>query len=53
MKKIQDAKTERQELIKQQKKESESVPCYIERVLEFIEKQSTNSAVPKQLQEDL
>ncbi len=47
MKKIQDAKRERQELIKKQKKESESVPCYIERVLDFLERQSTNSAVPK------
>lgn len=53
MKKIQDAKRERQELIKKQKKESESVPCYIERVLDFLEKHSTNSSVPKQLQEDL
>ena len=53
MKKIQDIKRERQELIKQQKKESESVPCYIERVLDFLERQSVNSAVPKQLQEDL
>lgn len=53
MKKIQDIKKERQELIKQQKKESESMPCYIERVLDFLEKQSTNSLVPKQIQEDL
>ena len=53
MKKIQDIKKERQELIKQQKKESESMPCYIERVLDFFEKQSVNSQVPKQLQEDL
>lgn len=47
MKKIQDAKRERKEQIKKQKKESESVPCYIERVLEFMEKQSKNSLVPK------
>lgn len=47
MKKIQDIKRERQELIKQQKKDSESMPCYIERVLDFLEKQSTNSMVPK------
>ena len=53
MKKIQDIKKERQELIKKQKKESESMPCYIERVLDFFEKQSVNSQVPKQLQEDL
>lgn len=53
MKKLQDAKRERQELIKQQKKESESVPCYIERVLDFLEKHSVNSAIPKQLREDL
>ena len=53
MKKIQDIKKERQELIKQQKKESESMPCYIERVLDFFEKQSVNAQVPKQLQDDL
>ena len=29
------------------------MPCYIERVLDFFEKQSVNSQVPKQLQEDL
>ena len=29
------------------------MPCYIERVLDFLERQSTNSAIPKQLQEDL
>ena len=53
MKKIQDIKREREELIKQQKKESESMPCYIERVLDFLEKQKVNAQVPKQLQEDL
>ena len=53
MKKIQDAKRERQEIIKKQKKESESMPCNIERVLDFFEKHSSNSAIPKQLQEDL
>lgn len=42
MKKIQDAKRERLEMIKKQKKESESMPCNIERVLDFFEKQATN-----------
>ena len=38
MKKMHDERVERQELIKQQKKESESMPCYIERVLDFLER---------------
>ena len=38
MKKIHDAQRKRLEQIKQQKKESESVPCYIERVLDFFER---------------
>ena len=29
------------------------MPCYIERVLDFLERQSVNNAVPKQLREDL
>lgn len=29
------------------------MPCYIERVLDFLEKHSTNVAIPKQLREDL
>ena len=53
MKKIHDAQRKRLEQIKQQKKESESVPCYIERVLDFFERQAVNPAIPKQLQEDL
>ena len=29
------------------------MPCYIELVLDFLERQSVNSAIPKQIQEDL
>ena len=29
------------------------MPCYIELVLDFLERQGTNSAIPKQIQEDL
>ena len=38
MKKMHDERVERQEVIKQQKKKSESMPCYIERVLDFLER---------------
>ena len=38
MKKLHDTERERQEMIKRQKKESESMPCYIELVLDFLER---------------
>lgn len=53
MKKIHDEKRAKQEAIKQQKKASSSMSSYVERVLDFLEKQAENPAVPKHLQEDL
>jgi hypothetical protein len=53
MKKVVDEKRERQEAIKAQKKESQTMSSYVERVIDFLEKHQVNPEVPKQLQEDI
>ena len=52
MKKVVDEKRERQEAIKQQKKQSQTMSSYVERIIDFFERMTTNPEVPKHLQED-
>ena len=49
MKKVVDEKRERQEAIKQQKKQSQTMSSYVERVIDFLEKHTVNPEVPKHL----
>ena len=53
MKRVVDDKRAREEAIKQQKKQSATISTYVERVIEFLEKQTQDIKVPKHLQEDL
>lgn len=52
MKKVVDDKKARQEAIKLQKKSSSAMSSYVERVLDFLEKNMKNPEIPKTLQED-
>lgn len=52
MKKVVDDKKARQEAIKQQKKSSSAMSSYVERVIDFLEKNIKNPEIPKTLQED-
>lgn len=49
MKKVVDDKRERQQAIKEQKKNSSTMASYVERVLEFMERNVTNMELPKTL----
>lgn len=49
MKKVVDDKRERQQAIKEQKKSSSTMASYVERVLEFMERNVTNMELPKNL----
>ena len=53
MKRVVDDRRAREEAIKQQKKQSATISTYVEAVIEFLEKQTVNNSVPKELQEDL
>jgi hypothetical protein len=53
MKKAADEQKERQELIKEQKKQSSNMSSNVEKVVDFLEKLIKNQNVPKALQEDL
>ena len=53
MNKVVDEKRERQLFIKAQKKQSQTMSSYVERVIDFLEKHQVNPDVPKHLREDL
>ena len=53
MKKVADANKARQELIKQQKKQSSEMASYVERVIDFMERMTLNTDLPKMLVEDI
>ena len=53
MKKVVDEKRERQEAIKQQKKQSQTMSSYVERVLDFFERLMDNPDLQKDLKEDI
>ena len=47
MKKVVDEKRERQEAIKAQKKQSQTMSSYVERILDFFERMTVSPEVPK------
>ena len=53
MKRVADAKKLRLEVIKRQKKQSSGSATYIDKTLDFLEKQLENSEYPKTLIEDI
>mmetsp|Transcript_39713 Transcript_39713/g.60860 ORF Transcript_39713/g.60860 Transcript_39713/m.60860 type:complete len:189 (+) Transcript_39713:1157-1723(+) len=53
MKRVADANKIKQENIKQQKKQSSQMASYVERVIDFLERQTNNSDIPKMLVEDI
>ena len=53
MKKAADEQRERQEIIKQQKKQGSQMASYVEKVIDMLEKCAKNQDVPKVLREDI
>lgn len=53
MKRAADDQKERQEMIREQKKQGSNMSSYVERVIDFLEKLMKNQHVPKALQEDI
>jgi len=49
MKRVVDDRRAREEEIKAQKKQSATISTYVERVVEFLEKQTQDVKVPKHL----
>ena len=53
MKRVADAKKAKSEAIKLQKKQGSSMASHVERVLDFLERCTTNADMPKMLVEDV
>jgi hypothetical protein len=53
MKKAVDEKRANQKLIKEQKKQSKTIPSYVERIIDFLEKQEQDEDIPTPLREDI
>lgn len=53
MKKAADEQKERQEMIKEQKKQGSNMSSYVERVIDFLERLAKNQNLPKALLEDV
>lgn len=53
MKKQSDEKKAKKEAIKKQKKSSSSMASYVERIIDFLERQAENPEMPKMLMEDI
>lgn len=53
MKKVADANKAKQEAIKKQKKQSSNMASYVERVLDFFERQAKNDQLSKVMVEDI
>lgn len=53
MKKVADERKERQEMIREQKKQGSQMCSYVERVIDLLEKLSKNQDIPKEIKEDI
>ena len=53
MKKVADERKERQEMIREQKKQGSQMWSYVERVIDLLEKLSKNQDIPKEIKEDI
>jgi len=53
MKRQSDEKKAKKEAIKKQKKQSSQMASYVERIIDFLEKQANNADMPKMLKEDI